>query len=603
MQNVLNNLPATKAELHPDRVAFSHPIGVGEWQPTTWSQFSKRVNNLACALVDLGLNECDRVTVFSQNRPEIFVTDYAAYACRMSPVSIYATSTLEQVVFIVRDCEARILFVGDAGQLKIAQEAAEQCPSLMYIVVLDPSVEFTATGKCPVVYITDLEQKGAASPRAVADEVARRTAAATPDDIATIIYTSGTTGTPKGAVLPHSCMNAVMVMHKQELHTLSSNDTSVCFLPLSHIFEKAWSSFCLYMSMKVYINIDPRDIQRTIVECRPTCMCSVPRFWEKVYAAIQGKLHSLRGPRRWVLERAITVGRRRNLDYVRWGKKVPFLLEKQYQFFYKKVLRPVQRIIGVENGNMFPTAGAPLSPVITEFFRAIGIPIKIGYGLSETSATVSCFPEEGYQIGSVGQPIGNVKVRIGDNNEIQVKAASVMREYYNNPEATAEAFTEDGWFRTGDAGYLNPDGSIVLTERIKDLFKTSNGKYIAPQAIESRLGEDPLVEQVALIGDQKKFVSALIVPEHGALKQLAKENGIEFSSIDELVENAQLHDIIAQRIEKLQLHLATYERIKRFILLPKPFTMESGEITNTLKIKRPVIYRNYAAEIECLYEE
>lgn len=602
MQNILTSLLATQTARQPDREAFSAPDHKGRWHATTWRRFGERVANLSAAFVDTGLDAGDRIAIFSPNLGEVLVADFAAYASRLVPVSIYATSSPQQVEYIVNDCSARMLLVGDAKQLDIALSVMERCPSLLCIVVLDPEVTVTP-GLNGVISLTDLEEKGSNASAAVKAEVQRRTETATPDDIATIIYTSGTTGEPKGAVLPHSCFNATLPEHKRFFTNLTPDDTSLCFLPLCHIFEKGWTYVCLYLSIPVSINVDPHAIQRTILERRPSCMCSVPRFWEKVYTAIQGKLATLHGPRKWVLERAVRVGERRNLKYVREGLPVPRLLEWRYRFYYRQVLRPVQRLIGVENGKMYPTAGAPLSPVITKFFRAIGIPLEIGYGLSETTATVSCYPLTGYEIGSVGVPFTGVKVRIGDNNEILVKGPTVMREYYLRPEATAEAFTTDGWFRTGDAGYIDANGALFLTERIKDLFKTSNGKYIAPQAIESRLGEDPLIEQVALIGDQHKFVSALIVPNFDALREYAASHGIAASTNEELTADPQIHEMMAERIERLQRDFASFERIKKFTLLPNQFTMESGELTNTLKIKRNVIYNRYRDLIESMYED
>ncbi len=261
----------------------------------------------------------------------------------------------------------------------------------------------------------------------------------------------------------------------------------------------------------------------------------------------------------------------------------------------------VQRIMGIEHGNIFPTAGAPLSAAITEFFRAMGVPIVIGYGLSETTATVSCYPYVGYEVGTVGTPLSGLEVKIGPDNEILVKGPTIMRGYFNKPEETAAVFTPDGFFRTGDAGYFDANGAIVLTDRIKDLFKTSNGKYIAPQAIESRLGEDKYIEQVAVIGDNRKFVTAIIVPAIEALKEFARNKKIQYRNLEELLADNRVRDLIANRIEALQEGLASFEKIKKFTLLPKEFTMEAGELTNTLKIRRPVINRHYASQIEAMY--
>lgn len=600
MTNILTTIVSNHVVANSKREAFYAPDAENAtWIPYTWEEVSKDVYNCASAMLKEGMKKQQRIAVFSGNRPEVLITDFGAYALRMATASIYSTSSLDQVIYIVNDCEAQLLFVGDDSQLAVALKALPKCPGLKKIIVYAPEAPITNPQVCS---FSDFIAQGALDVESLKPEIDKQTSEATADDIAVIIYTSGTTGEPKGAVLPHSCFNAQLKVHRDYLTSLSDRDTSICFLPLSHVFEKAWCYFCLYRGIKVYINLDTRAIQQALVQVRPTCMCSVPRFWEKVYTTIQTKLQTIRGLRKWILNCAIRTGHKRNIDYVRKGEKVPWLLEMRYKFFFRQVLRPLQRLIGVENGNIFPTAGAPISPAIVDFFRSVGIPMVIGYGLSETTATVSCFPYVGYEIGTVGTPIPEIDVKIGENNEILVKSATVMREYLGKPEATAEAFTTDGYFRTGDAGRIDKNGAIILTERIKDLFKTSNGKYIAPQAIESALGADPLIEQLAVIGDQRKFVSALIVPAFPALKQFAKSSGIDFNNNIDLVENPRVRSLYAKRIEESQKHLAPFERIKRFTLMPEEFTMEKGELTNTLKIKRPVINEHYAKEIDAMYE-
>lgn len=597
MPNTLTDLIVKQALRYGDRPVFAYKTSLdGEWIDCSWNSFSRQVDTVACALEILGLEENDAIAVFSSNRPEILVTDFAAYANRVVPVSIYATSTRSQVEYIIKDASARMLFVGDRKQYEIA--SALDIPGLRIITYDDVPCDEGDTTTMP---FSQLMKLGACASADCHDAVERRRRRATADDIATLIYTSGTTGEPKGAVLTHSCFNAAMEIHRERLTSLSDKDTSVCFLPLSHIFEKAWTYFCMYMGMKVYINFDVHDIQRTVRQVKPTCMCSVPRFWEKVYTAVQEKMGAMKGVRRMMVNMALKVGRRRNLGYVRMGRKVPPLLEMRYRFFYKKVFLPMQRVIGIQHGNIFPTAGAPLSSNIVEFLHSCGINIVIGYGLSETTATVTCYPYVGYEIGTVGTVMPRVRVRLGENNEILVKGPTVMRGYLNKPEATAEAFTDDGWFRTGDAGRIDETGALILTERIKDLFKTSNGKYIAPQAIESRLGEDPYIEQVAVIGDQRKFVSAIIVPAYEALKEYAAMKKIKYGSLEDLLKNSEIIKLIQERIERLQRGFASFEQIKRFTLLPHAFSMESGELTNTLKIRRPVINRRYAREIEAMY--
>jgi long-chain acyl-CoA synthetase len=358
---------------------------------------------------------------------------------------------------------------------------------------------------------------------------------------------------------------------------------------------------CLIHGVRVAINLDPKDIQRAVKEIQPTCMCSVPRFWEKVYTAIMDNVSKAKPVVRVFFKRAIAIGKTRNLKYVRTGRKVPALVEKQYQYFEKKVYSKLRRAIGVEKSKYYPTAGSMLSDNIVELLHAVGINIVIGYGLSETNASVSFFPDKNWEIGTVGLPIPDVQVKIGDNNEILVKGPTVMKGYYNKPEETAEVIDAKGWFHTGDCGHLTESGQIVLTERIKDLYKTSNGKYIAPQVLETLLGQDKYIEQVAVIGDGRKFVSALIVPNFDELGSYAKSKNIAYKTKEELVNNPDLHKMLEERIDGYQKDFASYEQIKRFVMLPRPFSMETDELTNTMKIRRSVINKRYSRLIDAMY--
>lgn len=566
----------------------------------SWDSFHKQVIDFACALEIMGVEPQSMVNVFSANCAEILITDFACFRNRAIPVSLYATSSREQVEFIINDSGATMIMVGDQSQYNIVREVTANCPTLKTIVTFDDTIALDKDDKMTMRFSSMLKL-GEAAGDAARETVNQRCASATPEDIATLIYTSGTTGEPKGAILPHSCFDAAIAIHHKRLDTLSDKDRSLCFLPLSHIFEKAWTYYCLDFGIKVAINDNPKEIQTVIREIKPTCMCSVPRFWEKVYTAVQEKIASMTGLKKIMVERALKIGSIRNLKYARVGRRAPWMIEAQYRFFDKRILSVMRKAIGINEGNIFPTAGAPLSANIVEFFHACGVNIVIGYGLSETTATVTCFPTEDYEIGTVGTPLPEIQVKIGTDNEILVKAPTVMRGYYRRPEATAEAFTEDGWFRTGDAGRFDEKGALILTERIKDLFKTSNGKYIAPQAIESRLGEDKYIEQVAVIGDQRKYVTAIIIPAFEALKEYARRKKIAFRSIDELIQNNDIKKMIAERIERLQKGFANFEKIKRFTLLPKEFSIESGELTNTLKLRRPIINNRYAHEIEAMY--
>lgn len=600
MANKLTNIIPEQSARYGSREAISYIDANGKLLDSlSWDALSQKVLATACALETLGIMPSDAVAVFSANRPEIIITDFACYYNRAIPVSIYSTSSPEQVQYIVNDSHARMLFVGDQNQYDIAVRSLSACPGLEKIITFADGINVSRPDV--TMSFESLLALGAKASDLCREAVEKRRSECAPEDVATLIYTSGTTGESKGAVLPHSCFNACMEIHRRRLTMLSDKDTSLCFLPLSHIFEKAWTYFCLYTGMHVAINENPKEIASAMKEVRPTCMCSVPRFWEKVYTAVNEKMAAMPALKRKFINLGLRIGRKYNLQYVRTGKKAPWWLEKLYRFYDKKVFAPVRRVIGADHGNIFPTAGAPISPNIVEFFHSIGINILVGYGLSETTATVTCYPEKDYVIGSVGTVMPEVEVKISNDGEILVKGPTVMRGYHNKPEATAEAFTADGWFRTGDAGYIDAEGALVLTERIKDLFKTSNGKYIAPQAIETRLGQDSLIEQVAVIGDSRKYVTAIIVPAFEALKEYARKKHIAFKNLEDLVRNSDIIKMISERIEQLQKGLASFEKIKKFILLPREFTIESGELTNTLKIRRPVINHNFAREIEAMY--
>lgn len=567
----------------------------GKWDSISNRELWTSVIHAAAGLhaLNLGVQHC--LGILSENRPEVIMTYFAAFRLRAVPVSIYSTSSTEQVRFITADAKISHIVVGSQKHYDMARAAG-----IRQIIAIDPSIRFDSDDNSSITFHQLVETGKAASETALS-EIEKRCDSAETDDIATLIYTSGTTGEPKGAILTHANFDAALEIHRERLPEVRPGMTSMCFLPLSHIFEMAWTCFCLYRDVEIYVNQDPQRVQQSLRETQPNCMCAVPRFWEKVYTGVNEKIASLNVFKRMMMRRALKIGHQRNIVYKRVGTKVPWLLEHQYQFYRKHLFNALRHVIGMERGMFFPTAGAPIAPEIVTFVRSVGINMIVGYGLSETTATVSCFPHTGYEIGSVGTPLRDVMVKIGPNDEVLVKGPTVMRGYYNRPEATAEAFTADGWFRTGDAGRIDESGAITLTDRIKDLFKTSNGKYIAPQAIESCLGTDPIIEQVAVIGDCRKFVTALIVPAMETLKEFAEKAKIKYNSIQELLENEQVHAHIQSRIDKLMVNFAPYERVKRFTLLSVPFAMETGELTNTLKLRRPVVNSRYADIIAAMY--
>lgn len=586
-----------QAKKYGERTALCYRDKAGdEWTKLSWNAMAAQVSFLAKAIVELGITEQQRVAQFSQNKAENLIVDFALYANRAVMVPMYATSTVSQVEFIVNDAEIELIFVGDQNQYNIALEVLENSKFLKKIIIFDKKVVFTDAEHS--MYYDDLLKIGEKSTKHF--EVQQRQNEAIGKDLSCILYTSGTTGNPKGVMLPHSCYKEALRTHPLRLTSVSDKDTSIAFLPLSHVFERTWCYFCMFKGVTIYINQFPTEIQQTIKEVRPKLMCAVPRFWEKVYAGVQENISKMSPFMQGIVTWALATGKKYNIDYLRVGKKPDIFLQLAYSVANKLIFSKVKETIGIENANMLPTAGARLADDIALFFRSIGVPIVYGYGLTESTATVSCFEYANYEIGTVGTIMPDLEVRIGEESEIQLKGKTIFPGYYNNPEATKAAFTEDGWFKTGDAGYLKGN-AIVMTERIKDLFKTSNGKYVAPQEIETRLALDKYIEQVATIGDERNFVTAIIHPSIPALESFAKKNNISYENIDDLLKKDSIYKLIEERVAIQQKGMANYEMIKRFTLIVKSFAVDSGELTNTLKIRRAVVMQKYKSIIDEMY--
>lgn len=589
-----------QAEKYGNRTALKHrDNATGKWLKISWREFSDKVMLTAKAMAEFGIKVQENIGVYSQNMPQCLYTDFGAYGNRVVSIPMYATNSPGQIEYIINDAKIRTLFVGEQLQYNNAFKVQKDSKYLERLVVFDPAVKMNPEDKTSI-YFDDFLRLG---DNAHAESTVKiRMTEAVPEDLATIIYTSGTTGESKGVMLPHSCYLEAMRIHDVRLPLVTDKDLSMSFLPMTHIFEKAWCYYCLHKGVTIAINQDPKMIQKTLPEVHPTLMCNVPRFWEKVYAGVHEKINSASPAMKKIFLDAIETGRRYNLEYKNKGIPAPCSLKLKFQFYNKTVFTLLKKVLGIERGRFFPVAGAPLSDTINEFLQSVNIPIAYGYGLSETTATVCFYPEIGFQFGSIGEVMPGVQVKIDPgNNEILVKGKTVMSGYYNKPEETRKAFTEDGFFRTGDAGRLEGN-TLFFTERIKDLYKTSNGKYIAPQAIEMVMSGDNYIEQIAVIGDQRKFVSALIVPAYPLLEKYAGEKGISFESREELVKNKDIIRFIEARVEEHQKNLASYEKIKRFTLLPESFMM-GCELTDTLKLRRPVVLQKYATEIEAMYEE
>ena len=575
------------------------PFGSLQWKTVTWNQFSLRVKQVSNAMLNLNIRPQENIAVFAQNCIHYLYTDFGAYGVKAVSIPFYATSSETQIQFMINDAQVRVLFVGEQEQYDKALRVFTLCPSLERIIIFDESVRISPNDP-NAMYFSDFLKLGEGLPRQTEVENLWKTADF--NDICNILYTSGTTGDSKGVVLTYGQYQAALEANDKCV-PVGEDDRSISFLPLTHIFERGWAYLCLSEGAEIIINTYPKEIQDSMRETHPTCMSSVPRFWEKVYQAVKDKIDRSGAVQKKMFAYALSVGRKYNIEYLSHAKRPPLPLALEYKVVDKAILSLVRKTMGLIKPNIFPTAGAYVSPEVEEFIHSIGLNMVVGYGLTESLATVSCdHTSEGFTIGSVGRPIEGIQIKIGENDEILLKGPTITRGYYKRDSINAVAFDEEGFFHTGDSGYLK-GGELFLKERIKDLFKTSNGKYIAPQQIEALLLVDKFVDQVAVIADQRKFVSALIVPAYSQLEEWARDNGITYSTNDELCSNPKVNAMMKERIDTLQQTLSYYEQIKRFTLLPQPFSMENGELTNTLKLRRQVVNKNYKELIDKMYED
>ena len=574
-------------------------FGGSEWKSVTWNQLSATVRQVSNALLNLGVKVQENIGIFSNNCLQYLYCDFGAWGVRAVTIPFYATSSEQQIQFMVNDAQVRFLFVGEQDQYDKAHRIFALCPSLERIIIFDKTVRISSHDP-NALYFEDFLKLGEGLPRQ--PEVESLLKQASLDDLANILYTSGTTGDSKGVMLSHGQYYAALEANQKAV-PITENDRVLNFLPFAHIFEKGWALLGMSVGARMIVNTYPQDVQQSMRETHPTSMSSVPRFWEKVYVGVMEKIDNAGALQRKIFHNALRVGRRHNIEYLSRGKRPPLMLHLEYEAINKTLFSIVRKELGLTNPNIFPTAGAAISPHVEEFVHSIGLNMVAGYGLTESLATVSCDQlDKVYTVGSVGRPLDAVDVKISEEGEVLLKGKTITRGYYNRPDLNDTTFTADGYFRTGDCGYLK-DGELFLTDRIKDLFKTSNGKYIAPQMIESLLLVDKYIDQIAIIADQRKFVSALIIPEYRLLEDYARKNNIPFESREDLCANDKIHSMIWNRIETLQQPLAHYEQVKRFTLVPHHFSMENGELTNTLKLKRRVINENYKAEIDKMYEE
>ena len=559
----------------------------GKWCDMQWSIFQQEIDNISLALIAQGIEIQDKIGIFAHNMPRWSIADFGAMQARVVTVPIYATNTPSQVEYIINDADIRILFVGEQAQMDCAIQIANNCTQLIKIVAMKSSINlhnhplachwenFIQVDKNMVVLEARLASKRL-------------------DDLFTLIYTSGTTGDPKGVMLDYANLAHQLQSHDQALN-ISEQDISLSFLPLSHIFERAWVAYIFHRGATNCYLENTDQIRQALVETKPTVMCAVPRFYEKIYAAVLDKVEKAPFIRRTLFHWAIQAGEKhyQSAKPSRW-------LKWQHKWADKLVLSKLRALLGGQV-RMMPCGGAKLEPTIGKFFHSLGVNVKLGYGMTETTATVSCWEDHGFNPNSIGKLMPNTEVKIGENNEILVRGGMVMRGYYKKPEETANAFTADGFLKTGDAGEIDEHGNLHITDRIKELMKTSNGKYIAPQYIEGKIGKDKFIEQIAIIADAKKYVSALIVPCFDSLEEYAKQLNIKYQDRLELIKHAEIIQMFEKRLHEIQKELASFEQVKKLTLLPQAFTQAMEEITPTLKLRRKVIMQRYREQIEKMY--
>lgn len=566
-----------------------------EWHDISWINFQQKVNSISLALLAHHINIQDKIGIFANNMPQWTITDIASLQIRAITVPIYATNTTQQAAFIINHADIKLLFVGDQEQYDKALQISTECPNLQHIIAMKESIKLH--DHVLSLSWSDFINSGKDTPLSLLQE---RLDTKQLTDLFTLIYTSGTTGEPKGVMLDYKNLAHQLKSHDLALQAINEQDISLSFLPFSHIFERAWVAYVLHRgAINCYIE-DTNQVRAALNEIRPTLMCAVPRFYEKIYSAIQDKVEKSPKLHRAIFNWATKIGQQ-YFSHKNQEQKIPFFLKQQFLVANKLVLRKLRNLLGGRI-RMMPCGGAKLDPTIGLFFHSIGINIKLGYGMTETTATVSCWKDNRFEINSIGQLMPGAEIKIGENNEILVRGDMVMKGYYKKPEETAQAFTPDGFLKTGDAGKLDAHGNLYITDRIKELMKTSNGKYIAPQHIEGKIGKDKFIEQIAVIAEAKKYVSALIVPCFSTLEEYAKQLNIKYQDRMELVKHSEIIKLFEKRLNELQKELASFERIKKFTLLPQAFTVAMNEITPTLKLRRKVILERYKTQIEKMYQ-
>jgi long-chain acyl-CoA synthetase len=567
----------------------------GHWVATSWPTFHAAVQHGSAALRDLGLAAGDRVAILSENRPEWAIADFACLAARLTDVPVYPTLPARQMQYILSDSGARAIFVSNEAQLAKILEVRDALPALEHIIVFDG-------GTLPdgVVAVSDFLAHGEATAARYPDWE-REARLAEPDDLATLIYTSGTTGNPKGVMLSHGNITSNVVAALQVLD-ISNGDDCLSFLPLSHIFERMVGHYTtLHAGVIINYATSNDTVAAELMEVRPSFLASVPRLYEKIYARVVEGAMSAGGPKRAIFEWARATGET-YLEYTLARRRVPLGLRAGMAVADKLVYSKLRARTG-GNIRLMVSGGAPLNPEICRFFIAAGLVIYEGYGLTETSPVITVNTAAMLKPGTVGRPIPGVEVKIAEDGEILTRGPHVMQGYFNNPQATAEAIDPDGWFHTGDIGLLDSEGCLRITDRKKDLIVTAGGKNIAPQPIEGLLKTNKFFTNAVMLGDKRKFPIMLLVPNFQALEGWLTVKGLPKLPPETLVTVTEVQEKLAREARKSLRDLAQFETPKKFLILPRDFTIEGGELTPKMSVRRRVVEEKYREQIEALYLE
>lgn len=555
------------------------------WQIITSRQYYGYVTSIARALKQWGIRKGDRVAILSENRPEWMIADFACVCSGIVDVPIYSTLTADQTAYLLRHSGARVVFVSSVEQLRKVQSIQSQT-SVEKIVIMDDLAEVN------VIPMWPLMDKPSTEPDQEFDAMAHQIQ---PDDLATLIYTSGTTGTSKGVMLSHWNLTSV-AMESTRQSEWEKGDLYLSFLPLSHVTARHLDYVCFLNGVTIAYCPFFEQLPQMFLEAKPTIIVGVPRVYEKVRQEVERRAAT--GIKKKIMDWALRVGQRHANEVLRG--EIPKSLS--WRLAYLLVYSKIRAGFG-GRGRAYFSGGAPLGKDMAEWFCWMAIPIAEGYGLTETSPTLSVNRRGAFKVGTVGKPNNIVQVRIAEDGEILVKGAQVFKGYWNMPDETRAAFTPDGWFKTGDIGELDSDGFLNITDRKKDLIKTSGGKFIAPQPIENALKNNVLIAQAAVIGDKRKYASVILSPHFPLLEDWARANKVDFSSRQELVANNKVRELYRGIVEDVNKKLAQFETIKKIVIVPDEFTVATGEITPTMKLKRRIIEAKYKDQIEQLYSE